>query len=65
MIRALALGADFIMMGRSWHYALGALGRKGPAHLTKILQQDLIANMSQLGLYNLQNCAQALWPQKN
>ena len=62
IIRALALGADFVMMGRAWHYALGALARKGPKHLTKILEQDLIANMSQLGLHDLQNCATALWP---
>jgi len=33
MLRALALGADFVMMGRAWHYALGAIGAKGPAHL--------------------------------
>ena len=62
MIRAVALGADFVMMGRAWHYALGALANKGPTHLTKILEQDLIANMSQLGLCDLQNCAAALWP---
>ena len=62
MIRALALGADFVMMGRAWHYALGALARKGPAHLTKILELDLISNMSQLGLRDLQNCETALWP---
>ena len=62
IIRALALGADFVMMGRAWHYALGALMHKGPAHLTKILELDLIANMSQLGLHDLQNCATALWP---
>lgn len=62
IIRALALGADFVMMGRAWHYALGALARKGPKHLTNILEQDLIANMSQLGLHDLQNCATALWP---
>ena len=33
ILRMLALGADFVMMGRAWHYALGALGRAGPAHL--------------------------------
>ena len=43
ILRALALGADFVMLGSAWHFALGALGRQGPAHLTSILQKDLIA----------------------
>ncbi|MGH1354284.1 MAG: alpha-hydroxy acid oxidase [Thalassovita sp.] len=47
--RALALGADFVMMGRAWHYALGALGADGPAHLVDLLHRDLLANMGQLG----------------
>ena len=50
VLRALALGADFVMMGRAWHYALAALGRDGPAHLVSILKSDLEANMGQLGL---------------
>ncbi len=61
MIRALALGADFIMMGRAWHYAVGALGSNGPEHLTYILQQDLVANMAQLGLKTLEHCETKLW----
>ena len=50
MLRAIALGADFVMMGRGWHFALAALGSKGPAHLAEILREDLIANMGQLGI---------------
>lgn len=49
MLRALAKGADFVMLGRAWHYALGALGREGPAHLHDILQKDMVANMAQIG----------------
>ena len=64
ILRALALGADFVMMGRAWHYALGALGRDGPKHLANILEEDLIANMSQLGLHSFENCAQCLWSKK-
>ena len=56
ILRALALGADFVMLGKAWHYALGALGPLGPAHLTDILRKDLIANMGQLGLENLKDC---------
>ncbi len=50
ILRALALGADFVMLGRPWHYALAALGEDGPAHLADILVKDLEANMGQLGL---------------
>ena len=50
ILRALALGADFVMLGRGWHYALGALGARGASHLLHILREDLIANMVQMGL---------------
>lgn len=50
ILRALALGADFVMMGRAWHYALCALGARGPAHMIDILHKDLIANIGQLGV---------------
>ena len=50
ILRALALGADFVMLGRAWHYALGALGPQGPAHLIEMLKADLIANMGQMGV---------------
>ncbi|MDU8912358.1 alpha-hydroxy acid oxidase [Aestuariicoccus sp. MJ-SS9] len=50
MLRAIALGADFVMLGRAFHYALGALGREGPAHLINILRRDLAANLGQLGV---------------
>ncbi|SLN61495.1 (S)-mandelate dehydrogenase [Roseovarius albus] len=50
ILRALTLGADFVMMGRGWHYALAALGSAGPAHLAHILREDLVSNMGQLGI---------------
>jgi len=51
--RALALGADFVMLGRAFHYAVGALGNKGPAHLIDILTADMISNMGQMGAKTL------------
>jgi L-lactate dehydrogenase (cytochrome) len=60
ILRAFALGADFVMMGRAWHYALGALGKDGPAHLTHVLSQDLKANMGQLGLTRLSDAHERL-----
>lgn len=50
ILRALALGADFVMMGRGWHFALAALGEGGPRHLAATLKADLEANMGQLGI---------------
>ncbi len=53
VIRALALGADFVMMGRAWHYSLGALGPDGPAHWHDILMKDIASNMAQIGARSL------------
>ncbi|KIC07887.1 alpha-hydroxy acid dehydrogenase [Leisingera sp. ANG-M1] len=53
ILRALALGADFVMLGRAFHYALAALGAAGPAHLCDMLAKDMQANMSQLGIADL------------
>lgn len=53
ILRALASGADFVMLGRAFHYALAALGSAGPAHLIDILRKDLEANMGQLGSRSL------------
>lgn len=53
ILRVMSLGANFVMLGRAWHYALGALGSRGPDHLVDVLRKDLVANMGQLGLRNL------------
>ena len=55
VLRALALGADFVMLGRAFQFALAALGPKGPAHLLHILHQDMISNMSQIGVERPEN----------
>ncbi len=53
ILRAIALGANFVMLGRAWHYALGALGAEGPAHLIDLLAKDMTANMGQIGARQL------------
>jgi L-lactate dehydrogenase (cytochrome) len=53
ILRAFAMGADFVMMGRAWHFALAALGEAGPPHLIDMLKRDLEANMGQLGMTRL------------
>jgi len=60
ILRALALGADFVMMGRAWHYALGALGQAGPAHWHDVLVKDMISNMAQIGARRLDELPERL-----
>jgi L-lactate dehydrogenase (cytochrome) len=62
ILRAIALGADFVMMGRPWHYALGALGEAGPAHLIEMLKKDIASNMGQLGTHALRDLPGRLMP---
>ena len=47
--RALALGADFVMLGRAFVYAVAALGADGAELVVELLKLDLKLNMSQLG----------------
>lgn len=63
ILRAFALGADFVMLGRAFHYGLGALGPRGAAHVVDILRQDLISNMGQLGAKTLNDLQQCLQPE--
>jgi len=56
-MRALALGANFVMLGRAFHYGLGAMGEPGAAHVLDILRQDMIANMGQIGARSLDDLA--------
>lgn len=53
VLRMLALGADFVMMGRAFHYGLGAYGRAGAEHVIDIVQKDMVSCMNQMGLANL------------
>ncbi|MDH5799134.1 MAG: alpha-hydroxy-acid oxidizing protein, partial [Paracoccaceae bacterium] len=48
ILRAIALGADFVMLGKAFHYGVGALGEKGAEQVVHILKEDLQANMVQM-----------------
>ena len=60
VLRALAKGADFVMVGRAFQYAVAAFGAKGIEHLVHILKADITANMSQLGVETLDALADCL-----
>ncbi len=50
ILRALALGADFVMLGRAFYYAVAALGSKGGQHVIELLRDDVASNLGQMGL---------------
>jgi len=54
VIRALALGADFVLLGRAFMYGLGALGKVGATHVFDIVYDELCNNMIQLGVSNIE-----------
>ena len=60
MVRALASGADFVLLGRSYMYGVAALGKDGADHVTEILMDDLKNNMAQLGVTTIDEVKQLL-----
>ncbi|CUJ98068.1 (S)-mandelate dehydrogenase [Shimia thalassica] len=53
VMRALAKGANFVMLGRAFQYGVAAFGRKGIDHVIHILRADIQSNMSQLGIEDM------------
>ena len=54
VMRALYLGADFVLAGRPFIYGVAALGKYGGDHVAHILIDDLKNNMVQLGVRNVE-----------
>lgn len=59
IMRALYLGADFIMAGRAFVSAVAALGKYGGDHAAHILINDLKNNMIQLGASTIEEIRMA------
>lgn len=53
ILRAISLGADFVLLGRAFMYGVAALGKLGGDHTIEILRSDLKNNMAQLGIASL------------
>ena len=53
IVRALALGADYVFLGRAFMFGVAAFGRKGGDHVADILIADLKSNMHNLGVKNV------------
>ena len=46
VVRMLALGADFVLLGRAWAYALAAKGGSGVAHVLKLIEAEMRVAMA-------------------
>nr|WP_298966147.1 alpha-hydroxy acid oxidase [uncultured Halomonas sp.] len=53
VIKALALGADFVFVGRPFNYAAAVAGQAGVEHIADLLQREVERNMALLGLTSL------------
>lgn len=49
-VRMLALGADFVLLGRAWAYALAAAGEAGVAHVLKLIDAEMRVAMALTGV---------------
>lgn len=54
VIKALALGADFVMLGRPFLYAMGADGERGLARVIDLLASEVSLTLAQLGRPNIE-----------
>ena len=50
VVRMLALGADFVLLGRAWAYALAAAGQSGVAHVLKLINAEMRVAMALTGV---------------
>ena len=50
IIRALALGADFVFLGRAFMFGIGAFGQEGGDIAMEILLAEMKADMQNLGV---------------
>ena len=53
VVRMLALGANFVLMGRAWAYALAAAGEAGVAHALKLIDAEMRVAMALTGITNI------------
>ena len=50
ILRALSLGADFVFVGRVFHYGVAALGARGPDHVIHLLEDSMKCDMGQMAI---------------
>ncbi len=60
VVKALALGADFVMLGRPVLFAVGADGERGLATLIDIIAEEISLTMAQIGLRRIDDITRAV-----
>ena len=50
VVRMLALGADFVLLGRAWAYALAADGERGVARMLRLVEAEIRVAMALTGV---------------
>jgi L-lactate dehydrogenase (cytochrome) len=53
VLKALALGADFVFVGRPFLFAAAAAGPEGVRHALRLVQMEIARDMAMLGIDRL------------
>ena len=64
ILRALALGANFVMLGRPLMYAVGADGAKGLRRIINLIKEELSTNLGLVGLTNINDVDEKIIAEK-
>ncbi|GAA4749081.1 quinone-dependent L-lactate dehydrogenase [Sphingomonas daechungensis] len=60
VVRMLALGADFVLVGRAWAYALAGRGQAGVAHVLKLFEAEMRVAMALTGCTKITDIGRAI-----
>ena len=63
VVRMLALGADFVLLGRAWAYALAARGEAGVAHVLKLIDAEMRVAMALTGCTSIDQLSEEILEQ--
>jgi len=65
VVRMLALGADFVLIGRAWAYALAGCGGEGVAHILKLIDAEMRVAMALTGCRSIADIDKHVLDQSN
>jgi L-lactate dehydrogenase (cytochrome) len=60
LLKALALGAQAVLLGRAFVYGLGAMGEAGVARALEVIRQELDVTMALTGLRDVKDASRAI-----
>ncbi len=63
VLKALAMGADFVFIGRTFFFAAACGGEPAVRHAFGLVRAELARNMAMIGVSNLSDLtAEHVWP---